>query len=146
MDYFHLLEAVASEVFASNAMARHNRTAHYLFALATLSQALARRQQSLSDIERYVDLLDRAPNDGMKSILENQLQQAERDRGLAELELRGIDLWINTLSGGFMGRDQLRQAVTALADDVGGVAFERLFSSDEELDAIITGLGALRPP
>ena len=146
MDYFHLLEVFASEVFTSHSMVRHERTAHYLSALAALSQALARKEQALAAGERIVGMLDRTADDGLKVFLEMQRQQAERDQEIAELELRGIDLWLNTMAGGFMGKDQLSDAVRLLADDVGGAAFDHVFSSDEELDAIITGFGAIRPP
>lgn len=142
MDYFHLLEVVASEVFTSNAMARHDRTAQYLSALATLSQALARRQQALSEIDRYRDLLTRTDDDVLKSSFQILRQQAERDQELAELELRGIDLWVNTISGGFMSKDELSQALKGLADEVAGTAFDRIFSGEEAFDAIVAAMGA----
>lgn len=141
MDYFHLLEVVASEVFSSNAMARHRRTAHYLSALATLSQALARRQLALAEIERYHELLDRTLDGDMQAALEIQQRESERDRELAELELRGIDLWLNALSGAFVGKDQLVQALKQFADNVAGAAFTRIFHTDEELDLLVSGLG-----
>lgn len=146
MDYFHLLEVVASEVFNSNAMARHSRTAHYLSALATLSQALARRQQALSEIETYCELLDRTQDENMRGFLETQRRQSVRDQEIAELELRGIDLWINALSGAFLGKAQLTQALKQLADDVAGAAFTQAFQSDEELDLLVAGLGAGHQP
>lgn len=146
MDYFYLLEVFASEAFNSNAMARHSRTAQYLSALGTLSQALARRQQALAEIESYRDFIDRAMDEEMLGYFEIQRKQSMRDHELAELELRGIDLWINALSGAIVGKDQLIQALNKLADDVAGAAFSQAFQSDEELDLLVAGLGAVHQP
>lgn len=139
MTYFHLLEIVASEVFNSNAMAQHSRTAYYLSAVATISQALARRQRAVAEILLYSELLDRMSDENMKSILETQMRQSERDQELVELELRGIDLWTNTRSGALIGKDQVAEALNELAADVRGGRFSKTFLNDEEMDLLVGG-------
>lgn len=140
MDHFYLLEVVASEVFSSKAMARHERTAQYLSALATLAQALARQEQTLAEIEAVDRLLAATPQGERHDALALQRQRGERDRELAQLALRGIDLWINTLSGSFAGKEQLAQALQALAAEVDGGALGHTFPSDAEMDRMIAGL------
>ena len=137
MNYFYLLELIASEVFSSNSMESHSRTAQYLSALATFSQALSRRQQALSNVERYCKLLALTLDEKILADLGTQRRFAERDQGLAELELRGIGHWINTLSGSFVDKEQLSQALSELINDVASDAFAPTFLSDEEINGLV---------
>ncbi len=126
-------------------MAQHSRTAHFLSALATLSQALARRQEALAIIEQYRELLERTMDQDSRAKLVNQRQLLERNKELAELELGGIDLWINTMSGSIASKEQLSHALKAFTDTVAGKTFEQLLANDGDMDLIVAGIASGRP-
>lgn len=139
MSHFYLLETIASEVFNSQAMAQHRRTAQLLAALAALSLALSRRQQALAEAEEIGAIMAQTADPQLRQALNRQRQQAHRDLALAELELRGLDLWINAQSGNVMGKAQLLEAIANLSEEVAQDSFAPIFPSEAALDTLLSG-------
>ncbi len=136
MDHFRLLELIASEVFSSHAMQRHDRTAQFLSAVAVLSQALARRQSARSRIERSRDLLARTTDVNRANALQSELDRAQFEQDLAELELRAVAVPIHLLAGAHMEKSQVCDALRSLADEVNADAFPGAFPREEALDRL----------